>query len=110
MDEAAAETFRAPDGTRLAVHVVGAGPPLVCVPGGPGRASAYLEDLAGLSASRTLLRLDMRGTGLSELPEDRDSLKFTRLADDVEAFRQERGLETIDLLGHSAGCLVSLVY
>jgi pimeloyl-ACP methyl ester carboxylesterase len=103
-------SFHAADGVRLGLHVIGEGPPLVCVPGGPGRASEYLEDLAGLSRSRTLLRLDMRGTGTSELPDDRDSMSFPRLADDIEALRISRGLDSIDLLGHSAGCLVSLVY
>jgi pimeloyl-ACP methyl ester carboxylesterase len=109
-DRAVVDTFHAPDGTRLAVHEIGQGPALICVPGGPGRASAYLEDLAGLAELHTLLRLDMRGTGRSELPEDRDSLRFPRLADDIEALRIERGLDRIDLLGHSAGCFVSLVY
>jgi proline iminopeptidase len=98
------------DGTRLGMHVIGTGPPLVCVPGGPGRASSYLEDLAGLSGSHTLLRFDLRGTGHSELPEDRASLSFPRLADDIEDIRAARGLETIDLLAHSAGCFVALVY
>lgn len=98
------------DGTPIAVHVLGAGAPLVCVPGGPARASAYLEDLAGLSGHRTLLRVDLRGTGMSPLPEDRDSLAFHRLADDLEAVRDSRGLDQIDLLGHSAGCFVSLAY
>jgi proline iminopeptidase len=98
------------DGTRLGMHVMGCGPPLVCVPGGPGRASEYLEDLAGLSASYTLLRFDLRGTGESELPDDRESLSFPRLADDIEDIRIARGLETIDLLAHSAGCFVALVY
>jgi proline iminopeptidase len=102
--------FDAPDGTRLGLHVMGEGPPVVCVPGGPGRASAYLEDLGGLPATHTMLRLDTRGSGESQLPEDRESLSFPRLADDIEALRIERGLETIDLLGHSAGCFVSLVY
>jgi pimeloyl-ACP methyl ester carboxylesterase len=104
------DRFTAPDGTRLAVHVIGSGPPIVCMPGGPGRASDYLEDVAGLSTTHTLLRLDARGSGLSELPEDRESLSFPRLADDIEALRIERGLDTIDLLAHSAGCFVSLVY
>jgi pimeloyl-ACP methyl ester carboxylesterase len=98
------------DGTRLGMHVMGSGPPLICVPGGPGRASEYLEDLAGLSSDYTLLRFDLRGTGESELPEDRDSLSFPRLADDIEDIRAARGLETIDLLAHSAGCFVALVY
>jgi proline iminopeptidase len=98
------------DGTRLGMHVMGSGPPLICVPGGPGRASEYLEDLAGLSADYTLLRFDLRGTGHSELPEDRESLSFPRLADDIEDIRIARGLDTIDLLAHSAGCFVALVY
>jgi pimeloyl-ACP methyl ester carboxylesterase len=109
-DTATTEHFEAPDGTRLGVHVVGSGPPLVCVPGGPGRASAYLEDFAGLSAGRTLLRFDLRGTGSSELPADRDSLAFPRLADDIEALRLARGLETMDVVAHSAGCFVTLMY
>jgi pimeloyl-ACP methyl ester carboxylesterase len=102
--------FAAADGTRLGVHVIGSGSPLICIPGGPGRASAYLEDLAGLSATHTLLRFDLRGTGESELPVERESLSFPRLADDVEELRIARGLETIDLLAHSAGCFVALVY
>jgi proline iminopeptidase len=102
--------FDAADGTRLGVHVIGEGPPVICVPGGPGRASAYLEDLAGLSATHTLLRFDLRGSGVSELPAERDSLSFPRLADDIEELRVARGLETVDLIAHSAGCFVALVY
>jgi proline iminopeptidase len=99
--------LEAADGTRLAYTEVGDGPPLLCLPGGPGRASAYLEDLGGLTASRTLLRLDNRGTGMSEVPADPASLRFDRMADDVEALRAHLGLETADVLGHSAGTLLA---
>ncbi len=51
----------ADDGTRLAVHVAGAGDPLVCLPGGPMLDSAYLRDLGGLTAHRTLVRLERPG-------------------------------------------------
>jgi len=108
--EASVVHLEARDGTRLGMHVFGSGPPVVCVPGGPGRASEYLEELAGLSADFTLLRFDLRGTGVSELPDDRESLQFPRLADDIEDIRIARGLDTIDLLAHSAGCFVALVY
>jgi pimeloyl-ACP methyl ester carboxylesterase len=108
--EFSVERFEARDGVQLAVHVGGSGPPVVCVPGGPGRASEYLEDFGGLSESHTLLRVDLRGTGRSELPEERESLQFPRLADDIEDLRVARGLETIDIVAHSAGCFVSLVY
>lgn len=98
------------DGTRLAVHVRGSGSPLLCVPGGPGRASVYLEDLGGLDASHTLHLLDNRGSGDSELPSDRATLAFPRLADDVEDVRVALGLEPADVLGHSAGCPVALLH
>lgn len=97
----------APDGTRLAYTELGQGPPLLCLPGGPGRASAYLEELGGLSAERTLVRLDTRATGHSEVPADPSSLRFDRLATDVEALREHLSLEQVDVLGHSAGCLVA---
>lgn len=100
-------TFTSYDGTRLAYEEVGSGPPLLCLPGGPGRAAAYLEDLGGLSQVRTLVLLDGRATGRSEVPTDPASLRFDRLADDVEALREHLGLERADVLGHSAGCLVA---
>jgi pimeloyl-ACP methyl ester carboxylesterase len=98
------------DGTSLAVHEIGIGPAVLCVPGGPGRAAAYLEDLGGLQASRTLHLLDNRGTGASELPTDRSSLALDRLPDDVEDVRVALGLQPADVLAHSAGCPVVLLH
>jgi len=98
------------DGTKLAVHDVGSGPGLLCVPGGPGRESTYLENLGGLDATHTLHLLDNRGSGDSELPGDRGSLAFPRLADDVEDVRLAFSLEPADVLGHSAGCPVALLH
>lgn len=100
-------SFVGADGTRLAYSDVGSGPRLVCLPGGPGRASAYLEDLGGLAGERTLVLLDTRATGHSEVPADPSTLRFDRLADDVEALREHLGEEQLDVLGHSAGCLVA---
>lgn len=100
-------TFTSYDGTQLHYERVGEGPPLVCLPGGPGRAVAYLEDLAGLSAERTLVLLDPRATGRSDLPSDPTTLRFDRLADDVESLREHLGVESVDLLAHSAGCFVA---
>jgi pimeloyl-ACP methyl ester carboxylesterase len=63
--------FTATDGTELAYHVAGEGEPLLCLPGGPMRASAYLGDLGGLARRRRLVMLDLRGTGDSGIPADR---------------------------------------
>jgi proline iminopeptidase len=103
-------SFPSYDGTRLAFSEVGSGPRLVCLPGGPGRASAYLEDLGGLAEHRTLVLLDTRATGHSEVPADPSSLRFDRLAEDVEALRLHLGEDHLDVLGHSAGCMVVQAY
>lgn len=103
-------TFDGADGTRLAYHRAGEGRPLLCLPGGPMQASAYLGDLGGLSAHRLLVLLDLRGTGESAVPADPASYRCDRLVDDVEALRVHLGLDRIDLLGHSAGASLALMY
>ncbi|GHD86032.1 alpha/beta fold hydrolase [Streptomyces naganishii] len=103
-------SFTAPDGTELAYHVRGRGAPLVVLPGGPMRASAYLGDLGGLTAHRTLILLDLRGTGDSAVPADPGTYRCDRQTDDVEALRAHLGLERTDLLGHSAGGSLAALY
>ncbi|MEV8533744.1 alpha/beta hydrolase [Streptomyces sp. NPDC051211] len=103
-------SFSAHDGTELAYHVFGDGPPLVCLPGGPMQDSAYLGELGGLSAHRQLIRLDLRGTGRSAKPADAASYRCDRLVDDVEALRKHLGLDETDLLAHSAGANLAALY
>ncbi|MDQ1013914.1 alpha/beta fold hydrolase [Streptomyces afghaniensis] len=102
--------FTAPDGTRLACHPRGAGEPLVVLPGGPMRASSYLGNLGGLDAHRHLVFLDLRGTGQSEVPADPATYRCDRLVDDVEALRRHLGLERMDVLAHSAGGSLAMLY
>jgi pimeloyl-ACP methyl ester carboxylesterase len=102
--------FSARDGTRLAYQVSGAGIPVICLPGGPMRDSAYLGDLGGLSAHRRLIVLDLRGSGRSAIPEDVASYRCDRLVDDVEALREHLGLDRLDLLAHSAGANLAALY
>jgi pimeloyl-ACP methyl ester carboxylesterase len=103
-------SFASYDTTELGYRVLGDGPPLVCLPGGPGRASQYLGDLGGLDATRQLVQLDPRGVGLSADPADAASLRVDRLVDDVEALRIHLGLERMDLLAHSAGAVLATLY
>jgi pimeloyl-ACP methyl ester carboxylesterase len=103
-------TFDAADGTRLTYHQAGEGRPLICLPGGPMQASAYLGELGGLSAHRQLSLLDLRGTGASAVPADPASYRCDRLVDDVEALRAHLGPARVDLLGHSAGATLALMY
>ncbi|MFC4472710.1 alpha/beta fold hydrolase [Streptomyces xiangluensis] len=101
--------FSAYDGTQLAYHVLGDGPPVLCLPGGM-QDSVYLGDLGGLLAHRQLIRLDLRGTGHSATPQDTASYRCDRLVDDVEALREHLGLDRMDLLAHSGGANLAAQY
>jgi pimeloyl-ACP methyl ester carboxylesterase len=103
-------TFESVDGTRLTYHSAGAGRPLICLPGGPMLASAYLGDLGGLAAHRSLVMLDLRGTGESAVPADPATYRCDRQAEDVEALRAHLGLDRLDILAHSAGAGLALQY
>ena len=103
-------TFAAPDGTQLAYHSVGEGEPLICLPGGAMRASAYLGDLGGLASHRRLILLDLRGTGGSSVPADPATYRVDRQVADVEALRAHLGLAQVDLLAHSAAGDLALLY
>ena len=102
--------FASYDGTQIGYRTLGDGPPLVCLPGGPGRASEYFGDLGGLSRSRQLILPDTRGTGLSADASDPLSYRCDRLAGDVEALRAHLGLDRMDLLGHSAAGNLATLY
>jgi pimeloyl-ACP methyl ester carboxylesterase len=103
-------SFESYDGTALAYREVGDGPPVVCVPGGPGRSVEYLSDLGGVSGSRRLVLSDLRGVGGSADPLDPETLRVDRLVHDVEALRAHLGLDRIDLLAHSAGAVLAVLY
>jgi pimeloyl-ACP methyl ester carboxylesterase len=74
------------------------------------QASAYLGDLGGLSGHRSLILLDLRGTGESAVPADPATYRCDLLVDDVEALRLHLGLERMDVLAHSAGAALGLLY
>lgn len=103
-------TFTSADGTEIAYHLRGEGEPLVVLPGGPMRASAYLGDLGGLAAHRQLVLLDLRGTGHSAVPVDPATYRCDHLVDDVETLRAHMGLDHMNVLGHSAGGSLAMLY
>jgi pimeloyl-ACP methyl ester carboxylesterase len=94
----------------LAWREVGSGPPLVLHPGGPGCSAAHFGELPELAAERTLILLDPRGTGESERPADPSDYALEAYAADVELVRERLGVEKLDLLGHSHGGFVAMVW
>jgi proline iminopeptidase len=101
------ESFRTQDGRTLAYRREGAGPMLVCHPGGPGFSYRYLAELAGLGDTFTLILLDPRGTGGSD---PASSYATSDYAADLDAVRMHLELERMDILGHSHGGIVAAAY
>ena len=102
--------FASYDGTGIGYRVAGDGPPLACLPGGPGRAADYLGDLGGLSRIRRLILVDPRGVGSSDDPADPATFRVDRLVRDVESLRAHLGLDRMDLLAHSSGSVLATLY
>jgi proline iminopeptidase len=104
------ESFTTADGRLLSYERDGEGPLLVCHPGGPGFSSRYFGDLAGLSVSFTLVKLNPRGTEGSGRPRDPRAYETSDYVSDLEELRAHLGLERLDLLGHSHGGVVAMAY
>jgi pimeloyl-ACP methyl ester carboxylesterase len=104
------ESYRTSDGRTLSYRREGAGPLLVCHPGGPGFSSRYFGDLAGLGETFTLILLNPRGSEGSDRPPDRRAYETADYVADLDELRIHLGLERMLLLGHSHGGVVATAY
>jgi proline iminopeptidase len=96
-------------GATLSVEVVGDGPPLVLMHGGPGGDSTTMAPFRALADEYTLVFYDHRGNGRSEC-DDIASMTWDNLTADAEAVRSRLGFERWAVLGHSFGGMVAMEY
>jgi proline iminopeptidase len=93
----------------LYVEVVGHGPPLVLMHGGPGLDHVSLTPFRELADPHTVVFYDHRCNGRSTgVPVT--SMTFDNLTADADALREELGFERWAVLGHSFGGHVALEY
>jgi pimeloyl-ACP methyl ester carboxylesterase len=98
----------ADDGARLFFQRAGRGDPVLLVLNG-----FYLfEDFSYLAESRTVIGLDLRNRGRSELLVDaaRLSRGVQQDADDIEAVRRHFAIEAMDILAHSYAGSIPILY
>jgi proline iminopeptidase len=100
------------DGVELYYRITGAGPDtIVIIHGGPGMSISYLEpDLEPLSEKYTLIFYDQRGAGRSTMTLDPSLLHIDRYIADLEAVRRHFGINRLNLLGHSWGATLGVLY
>ena len=102
------------DGVRIAYATLGSGPPLVWLVGWLSHLELdvnfppYRERCERLSESFTLVKLDKRGTGLSQRGINDLSLDAHVL--DVEAVTADVGIDKFALFGYSEGGPVAIKY
>jgi class 3 adenylate cyclase/pimeloyl-ACP methyl ester carboxylesterase len=102
------------DGVTIAYASVGSGPPLVKAPNWMNhlqydwKSPVWRHLMQELSRSRTLVRFDQRGTGLSD--REVDEMSHDAFVHDLERVVDAVGLERFPLLGISQGCAISVSY
>ncbi len=101
----------ADDGVKIAYALSGNGPPLIRTAHHPTHLELDWEEpierqfIDGLGKTHTVIRLDQRGCGLSDLRVD--DFSTTRSAKDVKAVADDMGLREFALLGSSSGALIA---
>lgn len=96
---------------RFFCRMIGQGPPLVVLHGGPGLSQNYLlPHLYQLAQSHTVLFYDQRGSGASSAKISAETMRIPVFVDDLEAIRASFGWGKISILGHSWGGFLALHY
>jgi proline iminopeptidase len=87
-----------------------AGIPLLCLHGGPGVPSYYLNPLKALSDSRRIILYDQLGCGRSTRILDTGLMTVDHFVEELEILRKALKLKEFYLLGQSWGTMLALDY
>lgn len=103
-------------GAKLRYHKVGNGPVLICIPGANGTGDIYMPFAQQLKDKFTVVAVDRRGYGQSELTEplpdevsNPDSrYRVKRDAQDIAELAKHLSDEPVYVLGSSSGAIVAM--
>lgn len=98
-----------PDPMVLTYEERGGGPALILIHGFPLNSSMWIEQLKGLAKVRTVIAVNLRGHGYTEV-DNTDGFSMDLFADDVAATIDDLGLEQVDLCGLSMGGYVAMAF
>ncbi len=105
------EGFIAVPGGDVYYRSVGGGEmPLLCLHGGPGFTSYYLEALEDLGERREVIFYDQLGCGRSQRPDDRRLWTVERFVEELAAVRDALDLSRMHLFGSSWGGMLAMQY
>jgi len=85
--------------------------PLLVLHGGPGATHQYLEPLAELARfGRRVIFYDQVGCGQSDHPSNPDFYDVATFVAEVDAVREQLGLDAVHILGQSWGGMLAMEY
>ena len=97
------------DDIEIAYWRVGSGVPLIAL-GGPHLGHRYMRTLdAWVSEGYEIIYYDARGSGHTELG-DPDRVTFSGAIQDLDGLRDHLGIDKLNLVGHSLGSDLAVVY
>ena len=105
------EVFIESDQSQLFCRTIGEGKPLIVVHGGPGLTQDYLlPQLLKLAKNNFVIFYDQRGCGQSTGDINLDTINIPTFVNDLDNIRKAFNFETVSLLGHSWGGLLTMHY
>lgn len=99
--------FTTSDGVSLHYEDEGSGPPILCLAGLTRNATDFNYLVPHLGGHR-VIRLDYRGRGQSEYPDDFMTYNILREGQDAVELMDHLGLDTVTLIGTSRGGLIAM--
>ncbi len=100
------------NGVDLYYKIIGDGEPIIFVHGGPGGSehTYLLPQMQILADDYQLIFYDQRICGRSIAPTDSNSVTLDNFIEDLEGLRQSLHLKKMNLLGHSWGGTLAMLY
>lgn len=97
------------NGTKLYCKVIGEGEPLLIIHGGPTMNHEYfLPHFMPLTKHYKLIFYDQRSAGKSAI--DSANMTWSSMIDDIDGVRQAFGLDSVNILAHSWGTKLAMIY
>ncbi|MEL1250551.1 proline iminopeptidase-family hydrolase [Aurantiacibacter gilvus] len=84
--------------------------PAIFIHGGPGGTHVGFGNMLSIADERAVILYDQLDSGMSAHPSDPANWRVERFVGELEAIRQELGVERWHLVGHSWGAALALEY
>lgn len=99
------------EGLTVFYETEGSGEPVYLLAGGPGLTPYYMKAVsAELSKNHQTVLIHQRGTGLTKVPVNEQTIGMNQFMDDIKAVKEKLNHQKIILMGHSWGGMLAMNY